>query len=252
SSAAATQTVADDGSSVVPPFQFLHDVERTELVDLLSSEHPQTIAIVAAHLPEDRAASLLAALLPAAREEVMRRFAESGATDSAVLSEMERSLRARLAKGRPSGPRNPADLQRISRVLSAADAETRQQAQTPDATLALASVRESAELAADRDPLAMTFEDLEYLDEALLSATLRRADTELVRLALAGATAAFVQKVLNRLSLREARNLRRQIETLGPTRLSDMERAQQELARLAESVLIEALQTTDASHRAAR
>jgi flagellar motor switch protein FliG len=240
SSAAASRTLSEPATPVVPCFHFLCNVEPAQLVALLASEHPRTVAIVAANLPEDRAASLLAALLPALRDEVVRRFSESAATDPLVLSEIEQSLRARLAAGQPAANHKPADLQRISRVLTAVDEESKQQS-TRHGDSKAAPASGDATTAPHTDPVAMTFADLEYLDEALLSATLHRADAELVRLALAGATAAFVQKVLNRLSLREARYLRRQIETIGPTRLSDMERAQFEMARLAEGVLVEAL-----------
>jgi flagellar motor switch protein FliG len=241
SSAAASHSLSQPAAPRSPCFQFLHNVERSQLVELLASEHPRTVAIVAAHLSEECATSLLAALLPASREEVVRRFSESAVTDPLVLSEIEQSLRDRLSVYHAAAIHKPADLQRISRVLTAVDEGAKRQVSSSDIELTPTSIASDVNPATFGDPLAMTFADLEYLDQELLSATLRRSDAEIVRLALAGATAEFVQKVLNRLSLREARYLRRQIETIGPTRLSDMECAQVALARLAERVLIEAL-----------
>jgi flagellar motor switch protein FliG len=246
SSVAASRALSEPTAPQTPCFQFLHHVERSQLADLLAAEHPRTVAIVASHLSEDCAASLLGALLPASRAEVVRRFSEAAVTDPLVLSEIEQSLRARLSAQHSAARHTPGDLLRISRVLSAVDVEEKQQSLLPcDPPQAPTLLARAPDASPESDPLAMTFVDLEYLDEELLTATLRRCDPEIVRLALAGATAAFVEKVLNRLSLSEARRLRRQIESIGPTRLSDMERAQVELARLAEVVLIEALQGPD-------
>jgi flagellar motor switch protein FliG len=62
---------------------------------------------------------------------------------------------------------------------------------------------------------------------------LRQAPAEIVRLALVGIENDFLGRVLNLLPASEARLLRKQLDNLGPTRLSDVEQAQQELAKLA-------------------
>jgi flagellar motor switch protein FliG len=59
------------------PFAFLRAADADVLVPLLKHEHPQTLALVLAHLPPDRAAPVLTALPAAAQQEVLRRLAES-------------------------------------------------------------------------------------------------------------------------------------------------------------------------------
>jgi flagellar motor switch protein FliG len=58
-------------------------------------------------------------------------------------------------------------------------------------------------------------------------------------LALAGANATFVERVANCLSARQARLLRQALKHLGPTRLSDVEEAQESLAALADELFAE-------------
>jgi flagellar motor switch protein FliG len=53
-------------------------------------------------------------------------------------------------------------------------------------------------------------------------------------LALAGADASFVERAMGCLPARQARLLRRALKHLGPTRLSDVQEAQQALSGLAE------------------
>src|SRR5688572_10417539 len=67
----AATTPATDES----PFRFLHEAECDELAQMLAREHPQTVAVVLAHLPSDRAAELVAALEDDLRVEVLRRLA---------------------------------------------------------------------------------------------------------------------------------------------------------------------------------
>lgn len=88
------------------------------------------------------------------------------------------------------------------------------------------------ELAADAAP-PIDFNDLIALDDVALAKVFRAADPQITLLALTGASRQLVDRILGRLPIREAKALRRQMEQLGPTRLSDMERAQRQLAELA-------------------
>jgi flagellar motor switch protein FliG len=78
-----------------------------------------------------------------------------------------------------------------------------------------------------------TFADVARLDDAALATVLHTAETEIMILALAGSTAELVERVLAQLPLEEGKALCYALDHLGPTRLSDVEEAQHELARLA-------------------
>jgi len=80
---------------------------------------------------------------------------------------------------------------------------------------------------------APDFNDLIELDDVALAKVFRAADPGMALLALTGASQQMLDRILRRLPLREARKFRRQMEQLGPTRLSDLEQAQQQLAELA-------------------
>ncbi len=82
-------------------------------------------------------------------------------------------------------------------------------------------------------PSPIDFNDLIALDDVALAKVFRAADPQVTLLALTGASRQLVDRILGRLPIREAKTLRRQMEQLGPTRLSDMERAQRQLAELA-------------------
>jgi len=96
--------------------------------------------------------------------------------------------------------------------------------------------KEPAEAAA-----SLTFDDLASLDEVLLAAVLQTADPQVVQLALAGADRQLIDRIVRNLPARHARQLERSLYQLGPTRLSEVEAARDELAALARGIVAAAL-----------
>jgi len=79
------------------------------------------------------------------------------------------------------------------------------------------------------------YDDLIQLDGAMLSAILHDVDPKLLLLALAGSTEALVERITGQMPRRTAKVVYKQLKRLGPTRLSDVEAAQQAIARAAAS-----------------
>lgn len=84
---------------------------------------------------------------------------------------------------------------------------------------------------------ALTYEQLSDLDDSALSTVLCQANPEVTLLALAGSRESFVDRILSQLSKRDAKQLRRKIDHLGPLRLRDIETAQSKLTQIAERLL---------------
>jgi CelD/BcsL family acetyltransferase involved in cellulose biosynthesis len=73
--------------------------------------------------------------------------------------------------------------------------------------------------------------ELEKVDDATLMAALTQTDRQIVTLALAGASEELMNRILRRLPRRQAKDFRKRLRDIGPTRLSDMLAAQQQLAQ---------------------
>ncbi|HEX7450501.1 MAG TPA: FliG C-terminal domain-containing protein [Pirellulales bacterium] len=214
------------------PFRFLHEAQSDTISPVLSGEHPQTIALVVSHLPDERAASLLATLEGELQADVIRRLMSLDQTDPDILREVERGLESRLLEQTQVERRRDAGLASVARMLEAAAPSVRR------AILANLAAHDRRLAGRLRSP-SLRFEDLQRLDDEALAAVLAAAEPEVARLALAGAGPALVDRVLSQLQPAEARKVRRMIERLGPTRLSDVEEAQAELARIAHSMVLE-------------
>ncbi len=83
----------------------------------------------------------------------------------------------------------------------------------------------------------LTFADMCNFETDSLTRVIRAADGETIVLALVGAPPDLVDRILDQLPTEEARWLSKELDHLGPTRLADIDRAQESLADLANHML---------------
>jgi flagellar motor switch protein FliG len=225
--AAKPQAAARSG----PPFRFLHEARCEQLLPFLEHEHPQTVAVVISHLPPDRAAQLIYALPPALQADVLRRLVDLEETDPEILREVEQGLEERIARHVQSQRRRVAGLSALVNILEAADPRLQQTLRNNLTHHA----PQLAQLLPERSSLG-TFDDLDRFDDATLARLLEAAGAQTTTLALAGAREPLVGRVLSLLPAEEAESLKLAWSQMGPTPLSDLEDAQEELLELARQV----------------
>jgi flagellar motor switch protein FliG len=214
------------------PFRFLHAARGDKITPFLVGEHPQTIAVVISHLPEDRAAAVLAQLDGALQTDVIHRLIDLDQADPEVLREIEAALESRMLAQALAERRQETGLESVGRILDAAEPALRR-------TIVASLERYDRSLAERFRPREFEFDDLGQLDESTLATVLAAAGREVTRLALAGAHADLIDRILAPLRPGEAKKMRRMIERIGPVRLSDVEEAQRELARVARELAFE-------------
>lgn len=211
------------------PFRFLDEAPPEKLAPFLAREHPQTIAVVISHLPADRAAEVLAHLPAELQSEVARRLVDLEETDAEVLREVERGLESWLCSEVRGERRQTAGVAALAGILSAANPRARHDILS---NLARHDRELAGKLELPAGP-ALSFSDLQHMDSASLAVVLHRAEPELVLLALAGAAPRFAERAIELFQPDDARALGEELCNLGPTRLSDVEEAQRQLAELA-------------------
>ena len=108
------------------PFEFLRNVDSGILARLLGREHPQTIAVVMAHLPPEQVAEILAALPPETSIEALGRMARLDELAPEVLDDLERELEARLPH-MATARLQPQGVASIQAVLDVLDQSSRTQ-----------------------------------------------------------------------------------------------------------------------------
>jgi len=212
------------------PFVRLREAEDDKIARLLSSERPQTIALVLAHLSARQAGGVLSRLPPDLQTEVVRRLVDLEETDPAVLQEVEQALEARLSRQVPMQRRRMAGVQAIGGILEASESGVRLQILDNLAA-------HDRTLARRLGPPPMEFDDLTELDDVTLSEVLRNAQPQWIMPALFGAPQEIIDRVLSLLPRGQAGALHRKLEQPGPIRLSDVETARLEFADLAARIV---------------
>jgi flagellar motor switch protein FliG len=208
------------------PFHFVRQYEARELIPHLREEHPQTIALVLAHLPAKFSAQVLAGLEPHLQGEVALRLATMDHPANEVVSQVEAALEARLGgRVRRAQRVERGGVRELASLLNHADRGTER------AIIGNLEVADP-ELAEQVRALMFVFEDIVSLDDRSIQQVLRTVDAKKLALALKGVRTDVREAVIRNLSERAQQTLNEEIEILGPVRTHDVEAAQTEIVRI--------------------
>ncbi len=220
------------------PFDFLRQADPTQLATFLQDEHPQTIALVLAHLPHGPAASVLKTLPVDVGSEVALRLAAMDRTSPEVVDAVETALQKRMSGFITTDYAKVGGAEFMAKVLGQADRGTER------AILATLEQR-NADLATEVRRLLFTFEQLSLLDDRSLQRILREVDPKDLSTALRGASSDLQEKILRNLSSRSAESLREEMSLDGMVRPKQIIEAQQRVVDVvrrleeAEEIIVE-------------
>jgi flagellar motor switch protein FliG len=221
-------------------FKSLTAVDPEQLSKFILGEHPQTIALILAHLNPASAAQLITLLPDALRADVLTRMASLDDISPEVVTRISTVIEQRLKTlGGPSreqhgGVRAVAELfNRLERTVSAPVLE------------AIESQR--PELAVSIRNLMFVFDDLVHVDDNGMREIVQRADKKALTVALKGASDEIRDRFFSNMSKRAADMLREEMEVLGAVRLRDVEKAQQDIVSIARKLEEEGLIVTGAA-----
>ncbi len=210
------------------PFRFLKNARGERITPLLVGEHPQTIALVVAHLPAEQAVEVLSTIDIDLQADVLSRVANLDDAHPDMLREVERGLHSRIAELSRDEQRRVVGVATLERILDAAPRTMRRQ-------LVANLARHDRSLAEQLTPATpdLTFHDLITCADNVWQVLLTHVEHELIVLAMADAPMSLVNRVLSLAPAGQRKGLKRALDHLGPTRLADVEAAQRALAETA-------------------
>jgi flagellar motor switch protein FliG len=208
------------------PFEFLHRADPRQVLSFIENEHPQTITLVLAHMPADRAAMVLSGLPEDRQRTVAHRLATMDRTSPDVIEQVEQALERRL-----SSVLQPSEMSAVGGVQSLVDILNRSDRGTERLILETLE-REDPELADEVRQRMFVFEDIVQLDDKSVQLVLRQVDTKDLAVALKGVRPDVRQLILRNMSERAAQNLTEEIDLLGPVRLKSVEESQGGIVRV--------------------
>jgi flagellar motor switch protein FliG len=213
------------GSLQMTPFDYIKRTDPQQLLNFIQSEHPQTIALILAHLTPDHAATILGALPGDVQVDVATRIAILDRAAPDVVMEIERVLERRISSIFTQEFTAAGGVRSLAEVLNRADRSTEK--------AIMEKLEESnPELAEEVKRLMFVFDDLINLDNRTIQQVLREVDAKDLALALKGAKEEVKEHLLKNMSSRAKAMIVEDMEVMGPVRLKHAEEAQQKIVNV--------------------
>jgi flagellar motor switch protein FliG len=214
----------------------LESADPHQLAKFLEPEHPQTIALILAHLGPNRASMLLNLLSEQTRAETIKRLAEMRQFAPEMAQKIALVLNKKLLSLGEQSRRGYAGVKNVADLLNRMDPETSKGI--------LESVEsESPELAISIRNLMFTFEDLLTAAEAGIRELLGALDKKTLAMALKGASEELKNHIFKSMSSRASEMMKEDMEALGPVRMKEVTQAQQEVIAMARKLEAEGKMT---------
>lgn len=204
------------------PFSFLQKAQAENVLEFIQDEHPQTIALILAHLPSAKSSEILSALPPAKQLEVVTRIANMDQTNPEVIREVEKGLQQRLGGLMTQTFQKAGGVETVAEMLNLTDRAT-------EKGIMEALEGEDPDLVERIRRLMFVFEDIILVNDKGIQAVLKEVDTEELALALRMASDELKNKIFRNMSERASQLLKEDMEYMGPVRVSDVEAAQQKI-----------------------
>ena len=197
-------------------FGYLTKIKPQQLADFIIKEHPQTIALILAHMDSTGAAETLSYFNDELRSEVVIRMANLGDISPSVIKRVSTVLEGKLEsltsyKVEVGGPRAVAEV--LNRLGQKASKSTIERIESSDEKLAN-TIKE----------LMFTFEDIINLNAAAIREILKNVDKKDLMIAFKGSSDALKDKFLGNMSQRAAEAFKEEMGYLEIGRASCRER----------------------------
>lgn len=220
-------------------FASLEKANPQQLSKFILGEHPQTIAVILAHLNAGAAAQLVSQLPDDLRADVIVRMASIDEILPEVIGRISSVIEQRLKSlGGPSREQH-GGVKAVAELFNRMDRSLSQSA--------LEMVEErSQDLAVQIRNLMFVFDDLASVEDQGIREIVNRADKKALTVALKGASEDIRNRFFNNMSKRAVEMLREEMELMGAVRLREVEKAQQEVVAIARKLEEEGVITTGA------
>jgi flagellar motor switch protein FliG len=204
----------------------LQRADPQQLVMFVEGEHPQTIALVLAHLGLKSASEVILLLPEKTRAEVVRRLAEMHQFSPEMVQKIALVLNKKLKALGEQNRRAYGGIKAVSEMLNRVE---------PNSVKAILEniEQDDPKLALSIRNLMFTFEDFLSVPESSMRELLSHLDKKALAVALKGSSEDMKNHVFKTMSSRASQMLKEDMEALGPVRSREVATAQQDIVQQA-------------------
>jgi flagellar motor switch protein FliG len=214
-------SLQEDGSYI----EIFRNLDIKVLAEFIKNEHPQTIALIISQLLPEEASEVMAALQDNLQLDVIERMAKLENISPEMLRDVAHVLEREI-KTAQTATKQMGGVKSISEILNNMDRQA--------SSAILVRIEENdPEMAEEIRQNMFIFEDLIKVDDKGIQEILKEISTDILSRAMKTVSDAIKEKVFKNMSERAADMLKEDIEDMGPTRLADIEKSQNEIVKVA-------------------
>tara|TARA_Y100001960_G_scaffold325989_1_gene409378 strand:- start:562 stop:1569 length:1008 start_codon:yes stop_codon:yes gene_type:complete len=210
------------------PGSGLETISRLEpqvIAGFIENEHPQTAAIILAHLEPEVASKTVKEVAGNKQAEIVHRLATLEKVSPQVLKDLDEALLTEFKYSGAIAENKLGGKAAAARLMGSLDKDTE--------SMILSSIDGiDPDMANKIRELRFKFEDLQTIDDEGIRLILREVDSEDLLVALKTASDELKIKIFSNMSDRVANMLEEDLKLLGPTKISDVEKAQQKIVSI--------------------
>jgi flagellar motor switch protein FliG len=204
----------------------LQKTDPQQLAKFIQGEHPQTIALVLAHLNSRVARGVLMQLPEKIRGQAVKRLAQMQQFSPEMVKKIAMVLHKRLMSLGQQRRHAYGGVKAVADLLNQIDSESSK-------TILESVEQDNAQLASSIRNLMFTFEDFLDVQDVGLRELLGQIDKKTLATALKGASEDLRNHFFKCMSTRAVEMMKDDMEALGPMRSRDVNTAQQEVVAVA-------------------
>jgi len=202
--------------------EIIRGLDPQIICSLITNEHPQTAAIILAHLDSSLASETISELPEDKRMEIVHRLATLDKVSPSVIRDLDQALQEELEDSITVSGNKLGGIEVVAAVLSSLDRNTE--------TGILTSMDEiDTDLANKIRRIRFSFEDLIKVDDTGIQLLIKEINQEELLISLKTASDELKEKLYTNIGLVM---LKDQLKGLGPTKISDIEKAQQNIIKV--------------------
>jgi flagellar motor switch protein FliG len=204
----------------------LQKADPEQLAKFIQGEHPQTIALVLAHMNSKASAAVLGLLPEVLRAQVVMRMAQMQQFSPEMVQKISLILSRKMMSLGDQSRRGFGGVKMVADLLNTIDARL-------SSTILTAVEQDSPQLAVSIRNLMFTFEDFLEVPESSIRELMGQLDKKALALSLKGATEELKDHFFKSMSTRAVEMLKEDMESMGPVRSREINQAQQDCIAIA-------------------
>jgi len=199
------------------------------LTSFLQNEHPQTAALILAHLNPRKSAEIISNFEAEVQNEIIFRLATMGKTSPALLSDVEEVIRQQIGSLFGTELSAAGGIEAVAQILN-------NTSRAAEKNILEGLTERDNDLAMSIKALMFVFDDLVNISDRDLQRILVEVEQRDLALSLKGASENLKAKMLGNISQRAADGIREELELMGPVRVSDVEESQRRIIEVAQQL----------------